>query len=146
MSHTPADQISSFAIKENFLKEDPIILSAVKLVQQRVKNMQEIAQMTQFIFIAPEILLSDLQKEYAQEDLNALKDFVMHAHIDPNMSAEEFFPSLKKYCKNNGLAIKNLAFPLRHILTGSPQSPDLGEMIAILSLNEVYTRIERVLI
>ena len=55
---------------------------------------------------------------------------------------EDFF---KNFLLNNNLKMKNLAFPLRLILTGSKNSPGIYQILKILSKELISYRVKRFL-
>jgi len=145
MMNIPATELLHYALDEKFLENAELGATALNLVQQRIKNMSEIAPMTAFLSKDPTMSRTELLKDYAESDLEQLQRCIEHIKQSEITQADAFFPLLKAFCKTNGLAIKNLAFPLRHILTGTPHSPDLGAIIQALSLSVVFERIQKAL-
>ena len=60
------------------------------------------------------------------------------------MTRETFFSELKVFAAQVGLKIKDIALPLRLILTGSIESPDLGGVAVLLGKDEIISRIQNI--
>jgi len=82
--------------------------------------------------------INDCDKKILEKFLNSFMDYNFK-----NMDEiEDFF---KNFLLNNNLKMKNLAFPLRLILTGSKNSPGIYQILKILSKELISYRIKRFL-
>ena len=82
--------------------------------------------------------INDCDKKILEKFLNSFMDYNFK-----NMDEiEDFF---KNFLLNNNLKMKNLAFPLRLILTGSKNSPGIYQILKILSKELISYRVKRFL-
>ena len=132
-------------VKEVLLKnkldnlDDKIIISAVDLFRERANNLNQLAENITFFFRAPEVKKELLEKYFDQNTFKLLHlffdDLDKHA-----LSEESVNDYIKSFVKKNEIKFPLIAMPLRIILVGSDQSPNVGSIISILSIEESVRR------
>lgn len=106
----------------------------------RAENFAEAVTQTLFVKHSPEVSWETLAEKYPSLTKDLLKEFaVTVAGLE---SPELFFDAIKSVSKAHKLAVKDLALPVRVLLTGTEQSPDLKNIVTILGLAEVVRRLE----
>lgn len=106
----------------------------------RAENFSQAVTQTLFVKNAPEVSWESLIEKYPHLTKEFLKDFART--VTGLKSSESFFDAIKSVCKAQKLAVKDLALPVRVLLTGTEQSPDLKNIVTILGLSEVIRRLE----
>jgi glutamyl-tRNA synthetase len=112
------------------------------LITSRAESFLDARQQLLFLTQSPEINFQDLIQQYPAITVNLLLEFV--ATIEQLESADLFFETLKSFTQSQKIAIKDLALPIRVILTGTTQSPDLKNVVSVLGLQEVCQRLRAV--
>jgi len=119
--------------------DNKIIISAVDLFRERANNLNQLAENITFFFRAPEVKKELLEKYFDQNTFKLLHlffdDLDKHA-----LSEESVNDYIKSFVKKNEIKFPLIAMPLRIILVGSDQSPNVGSIISILSIEESVRR------
>ena len=132
-------------VKEVLLKnkldnlDDKIITSAINLFKEREDNLNQLAENITFFFKAPKAKKELIEKYF---DENTFK--LLHLFFDDldkhALSEETVNDYIKSFVKLNEIKFPLIAMPLRIILVGSDQSPNVGSIISILSIEESVRR------
>lgn len=145
MQSSSVDQIIKLALEEGFLNniESTYHEAIVTLFKDRSKNLKEMVEQSLFLFEAPSINLDDFKKNYPNTSKDLLEKFISFS-TDLTINPNTFFQDLKNFCNNNSIKIKDIALPLRVILTGTTESPDLGSVVYFLKKEEVIFRVKNI--
>lgn len=132
-------------VKEVLLKnkldnlDDKIITSAINLFKEREDNLNQLAENITFFFKAPKAKKELIEKYF---DENTFK--LLHLFFDDldkhALSEETVNDYIKSFVKLNEIKFPLIAMPLRVIIVGSDQSPSVGSIISILSIEESVRR------
>jgi len=119
--------------------DSKIITSAVDLFRERANNLNQLAENITFFFRTPEVKKELLEKFFDQNTFKLLKLFF--DDLDKHgLSEEAVNDYIKSFVKTNEIKFPLIAMPLRIILVGSDQSPNVGSIISILSIEESVRR------
>lgn len=105
----------------------------------RVESFRQAAEQTAFIDQAPNISWVQLSEKYPQLKAEMLTDLA--TALEESAQTEDFFMNIKRVAKSHGVGVKVLALPVRTILTGTEQSPDLKNIAIVLGLTEIVRRL-----
>ncbi len=142
MQKLPLSVLEKKSIKEGFLDDNPLTLKKLTLTHKKAKNFQEVRDATGFFDrYQPD---SVYQRVVDQTQANVL-DF-LQAFISEQKAKQSdlvtFFSDLKTTLKEQQLTMKDIAFPLRDLITGDPQWGDLQALLQELSLDRMYEHYE----
>lgn len=142
MQHSTVDDLVIHATKEGFFKEDEKdrAIAIVTLIKERAKNFSEMIIQSTFLHQAPALDVVIFKQNYPTVTIELLKAFCDYLK-DLTIYKENFFADLKIFSLNHKLKIKEIALPLRVILTGTTESPDLASVVFYLGKKEVIKRI-----
>lgn len=118
----------------------PALGGAIALYQERANTLNELAEAVTYFYKQPVVdqLISD--KHLTGESLTVMKSVyaLLSAHSD--WQAESLKAIVMDYIKSNSLKIPKVFMPLRVMLIGIPQSPELFEILALLGKDAVLAR------
>ncbi|WP_374681146.1 glutamate--tRNA ligase [Accumulibacter sp.] len=118
----------------------PSLAAIVTLYQERVANLNELADAAEvfYVAIAPKAELR--AKHLTPEALPALADFVAGLP-DIAWEAAAIGALIKQSVAAHGLKMPKLAMPLRVLLTGQEQTPSVDALIVLFPREEVLRRL-----
>ena len=132
-------------VKEVLLKnkldnlDDKIITSAINLFKEREDNLNQLAENITFFFKAPKAKKELIEKYFDESTFKLLHLFFYD--LDKHALSEETVNDyIKSFVKLNEIKFPLIAMPLRVIIVGSDQSPSVGSIISILSIEESVRR------
>ena len=132
-------------VKEVLLKskldnlDDKIITSAINLFKERENNLNQLAENITFFFKAPKAK-NELIKKYFDENTFKLLRLFFSDLDKHSLSEATINDYIKFFVKLNEIKFPLIAMPLRVIIVGSDQSPNVGSIISILSISESVRR------
>jgi glutamyl-tRNA synthetase len=134
--------------KSEHKKELLFISKVVAVEQERLKQLSEIGELTEFFFF--DVLNYDknmlawkkMSVADAQSNLVKMRDILADIKED-NWNKEYLEKTIIDYLKNNNLKIGEYLWPMRVALTGREASPGPFEVAEILGLKETAKRIDR---
>ncbi|MDG2252696.1 MAG: glutamate--tRNA ligase [Methylophilaceae bacterium] len=138
------DELSAL-IKKILLKnkfdnlDDKKITDAINLFKERANNLNELAQNLAFFFKPPKASKELIKKYFNQNTLELLSLFFkdLEGHGLSEATIDEY---IKSFVKLNEIKFPSIAMPLRIIIVGTDQSPSVGSIISILSIDESLRR------
>jgi glutamyl-tRNA synthetase len=142
LQKSSVETLVNHAITEGFFtfQQRDEAVAVINLFKDREKNVQEMILQSQFLKQAPVLVMDEFKKNYPVITTDLLKSLT--EMLDSTvLSKETFFADLKSFAIQHGLKIKDLALPLRMILTGTIESPDLGSVVFYLGKEETIRRI-----
>ena len=132
-------------VKEVLLKnklynlDDEIVTGAINLFKERENNLNQLAKNITFFFKTPEAKKELIEKYFDQNTFKLLHLFF--GNLDKHASSEVTINDyIKSFVKFHGIKFPIIAMPLRVIIVGSDQSPSVGSIISILSIDESVRR------
>ncbi len=139
-----AHLLSDFDVAVHGHDKKEILLDNAK---ERAKTLRELAGAVRFILEQPESYNEkDLSKSVTEETAGILNGFVAALEAAEELHLPvEFQEVIDSYLKGNDLKMPMLGKPLRLALFGVATGPNLADVLAILGLPEVKTRIENFL-
>ncbi|MBV2234699.1 MAG: glutamate--tRNA ligase, partial [Sterolibacterium sp.] len=129
------------------LDEQQDLQPAIALYQERVSNLNELAQAMRPFIAAPQPSAELLEQHLtasAQITLRALRD-KLAALSTTDWQASQLNQAIKETTKEQGLKMPQVAIPLRVILLGQAQSPSIDTVLAVLGRETVLTRLDQAL-
>ena len=132
-------------VKEVLLKnklhnlDDKIITDAINLFKERENNLNQLAKNITFFFKTPETKKELIEKYFDQNTFKLLGLFFsdLDKHGLSEVTVNDY---IKSFVKLHGIKFPIIAMPLRVIIVGSDQSPSVGSIISILSIDESVRR------
>ena len=125
-------------------------LQGVDGLRKRAKSLRDIVSLGDFYFSAPRLPLSDPQAQgVLASSANDVSSFLPHlrdsfASLEDNSWDSASITSLlRSTASSEGLGFAAVARPVRALCAGRMDSPDLGEVLAILGKDETLARLER---
>lgn len=112
---------------------------AILLYRERENNLNQLSHNIEFFFIAPVINKELVEKYFDQNTFELLRLF-FNGLDNTNVSEEMANDYVKSFVKKHNIKFPSIAMPLRVILVGTDQSPSVGSIISILSLQESLNR------
>lgn len=126
------------------VKDRSYLARAIPTVQARSKTLAEMAE--KLIFYLKDELEYDQKaaQKFLTPDLQELMTQVLEVLRGlPSFRQEDGEKALARFCEEKDIKFKDIAQPLRVILTGTAVSPGLFELIEVLGPERVIKRLER---
>ena len=121
-----------------------ILNNAIKLYQDREKNLNVFADDILFFFqdVEPSAVLKN--KYLNEEAKNLIKAFVVEIE-KLNWTNDEINKCMKDFVKEKEIKFPEIAMPLRTIIAGTDNTPSIGSIIFILGIEDFKKRISCIL-
>ncbi len=117
---------------------EPVITS----LQERSKNLVDLAEGARFFYIAPtEYQEKAVKKNFKDMTWPLLELFVTQVEALPEWSGEVAHDLIKSICESEGVNMGKLAQPIRILISGGPVSPPIDLTLGLLGKEETLTRI-----
>jgi len=149
IKNEPVDKLAALIkpkLIDNGVKviDDEILTNAIKLYQDREKNLNVFSKDILFFFI--EVSPSEeLKNKYLDEEsMCRVKDFI-NGLEKLNWTNEDINSFLKDFVKKQEIKFPEIAMPLRTIIAGTDYTPNIGSIIYILGIKDVKKRISDIL-
>jgi glutamyl-tRNA synthetase len=122
--------------------DDKIIAHAINLFKERENNLNQLAKNITFFFKTPLPNEELLEKYFNQNTFKLLHLFFenLGKHGSSEATVNNY---IKSFVKSNEIKFPLIAMPLRVIIVGSDQSPSVGSIISILSIDESLRRYKK---
>jgi glutamyl-tRNA synthetase len=118
---------------------EPVITS----LQERSKNLVDLAEGARFFYIAPtEYQEKAVKKNFKDMTWPLLELFVTQVEALPEWSGEVAHDLIKSICESEGVNMGKLAQPIRILISGGPVSPPIDLTLGLLGKEEMLTRIK----
>lgn len=122
----------------------PDVMAVVKTLQERAQTLEEMADRALFYYNAPvsydEAALGKFDKGHLAAVYAAVAEKLTASSA---VSAAELDALFKEVCSEKGWKMNQVGQPIRIALSGVTQAPGIGEMIAVLGVEEAVRRITR---
>ena len=119
-------------------------------LRKRAKSLRDIVSLGDFYFSAPSLPLADPQAQgVLSSSARDVSSFLPHLRAsfasleDNSWDSASITDLLRSTASNEGLGFAAVARPVRALCAGRMDSPDLGEVLAILGKDETLARLER---
>lgn len=121
-------------------------LSILKLVQDRLKFLAELAELTEFFFVDPKISVTELKKTLGDKyQESSIKD-VIAAVEDSDFSHSNLEKRLRALTTEKQLKTGQLFAQIRLIITGKTAAPGLFETMEVLGKETTMRRLKKAII
>jgi len=122
----------------------PDVAGVVAVLQERSKNLAELAEGARMFYRAPEAYDDKaVQKHIKENSWQLLDHFVAGAEKLPAWDAAGVHELLKSVCEAAGEGLGKLAQPIRIMLSGAAISPPIDATLELLGRDEALARIRR---
>ena len=120
----------------------PGLVSVVETLQERAQTLEEMAERAVFYYNAPqaydEAALGKFDKAQLAQVFAVVAEKLSAAGA---ASAAEFDQIFKEICTENGWKMPQVGQPVRIALSGGTQAPGIGQIVAVLGIEEAVRRI-----
>ena len=122
----------------------PDLVRAIALLQERSRNLAELASGARFFYAAP----AGYDDKAVRKHLKAsawplVEDFAREAAALEDWTAEAIHALIAGLCERHGVKMGRLAQPIRILVSGGPVSPPIDATLALLGREETLRRIRR---
>ncbi len=122
----------------------PDIARAIQLLQERSKNLNELAEGARFFYAAPMAYVEKAVKKNFKETTWALLDaFIARTDVMQDWTPESIHVLISDLCGEAGINMGKLAQPIRILISGGPVSPPIDATLSLLGKKESLKRIRR---
>ncbi len=122
----------------------PDLTAVIASLQERSKNLVELADGARFFYEAPtEYVEKAVKKNFKDTTWPLLEAFAGQAEALSEWSAESVHAVIASICERAGVNMGKLAQPIRILLSGGPVSPPIDLTLELLGREESLTRINR---
>ncbi|MDX8398428.1 MAG: glutamate--tRNA ligase [Mariprofundaceae bacterium] len=119
------------------------LLAVIGCLQERSKNLLELAEGARFFYVAPtEYQEKAVKKNFKEGTWKLLESFVEQANALPKWSGEAVHGLIEQICAQAEVNMGKLAQPIRILLAGVPVSPPIDVTLELLGKVETLQRIE----
>ena len=149
IKNEPVDKLAALLkpkLMDNGVKviDDEILTNAIKLYQDREKNLNVFSEDILFFFkeASPS---EELKNKYLVEKSKSLVKTFIDGLEEINWTNEDVNNFLKYFIKKQEIKFPEIAMPLRTIIAGTDNTPNIGSIIFILGIKDVKKRISNIL-
>jgi len=122
----------------------PDIVKVIQLLQERSKNLIELAEGARFFYAAPaEYVEKAVRKNFKETTWLLLDVFVKRADLMEEWTAESVHALISEICEAEGVNMGKLAQPIRILVSGGPVSPPIDATLVLLGKDESLQRIKQ---
>jgi len=122
----------------------PDMAKVIQLLQERSKNLIELADGARFFYAAPaEYVEKAVKKNFKETTGPLLGRFITHAESMQDWTQESIHTLISDICEAEGVSMGKLAQPIRILISGGPVSPPIDATLALLGKDESLQRIRR---
>lgn len=140
-----ADQTKRLAKLGISVTAQPSLVDAIELYKSRVNTLNELATQIQFFYQAQSPDAALLEKHFTPDIVPLLKTLAGLLEGVQDWQQEKLHQVVNDFMQEKQLKIPKVFMPMRAMLIGSTQSPDLFSVMAILGKTEALARIKNTL-
>lgn len=140
-----ADQTKRLAKLGVNVTAQPSLVDVVELYKSRVNTLNELAAQIQFFYQIPTPDAALLEKHFTPDVVPLIKELAMLLDSVQDWQQEKLHQVVNDFMQEKQLKIPKVFMPMRTMLIGMTQSPDLFSVMAILGKAEVLTRMQKTL-
>ncbi len=144
-SATPESLVTEVTRQLNVdISGGPDMTSVIQLLQERSKNLNELAEGARFFYVAPvEYVEKAVKKNFRETTWNLLDIFIARAEAMQDWAPESIHALIADICEANDVNMGKLAQPIRILVSGGPVSPPIDATLFLLGRDESLQRIKR---
>ncbi|ATX82803.1 glutamyl-tRNA synthetase [Mariprofundus ferrinatatus] len=142
---TPAELVDEVARLIGVdIASGPALEPVVASLQERSKNLVELAEGARFFYVAPTTYDEKAVAKNFKEDTHALVEkFIAGIEAMTEFSGEAAHALIAGVCEAEGVGMGKLAQPIRILVSGGPVSPPIDLTLALLGRDESLSRLRR---
>ena len=149
IKRTPVDELAHLArpfieAKGYVMRDVPRLKKVVSSLQERVKTLVEMADLSEFYF-CEEIIYDEkaAEKFLTADSVEVLKQIMASFSAEAVIDKERGHRLIQDVAEGRGVPLVKIAQPLRVALTGKAVSPPIDEVMEALGKAEVIKRLEK---
>ncbi|MDQ6987591.1 MAG: glutamate--tRNA ligase [Mariprofundaceae bacterium] len=120
----------------------PDLLAVIGSLQERSKNIVDLAAGARFFYVAPcQYVEKAVKKNFKDDTWPLLDSFVAAAEALPEWSESSIHALIREVCESQAVNMGKLAQPIRILISGAPISPPIDVTLALLGRDETLNRI-----
>ncbi|MFQ5582253.1 MAG: glutamate--tRNA ligase [Mariprofundaceae bacterium] len=120
----------------------PDLARVIASLQERSKNLVELAEGARFFYVAPtEYAEKAVKKNFKDGTWPLLDAFIQQAEALPEWTAETVHGLIAEICEADGVNMGKLAQPIRILVSGGPVSPPIDQTLVLLGRDESLGRL-----
>ena len=149
LKHTDNDTLTTMLLEKLDCELDDTLVDrltrGMDSMKDRVKTINDLVEYCQFYINDVQYPLTGKSAKMMNETSQALCGEIAE-HLDgvSNWNADEIGSSLKAFAEQKELGFGKIGQPTRAAVSGTPQSPDLAQMLEVFGKNEVIKRLRAV--
>ncbi len=122
----------------------PALASVIPALQERSKNLVELAEGARFFYEAPQSYDEKaVQKNFKDDTWPLLESFIEKVSVLPEWRGEILHNLIGEVCEKAGVGMGKLAQPIRVLVAGVPVSPPIDITLELLGRDETLARLKR---
>jgi len=122
--------------------DGPDIVKAIQLLQERSRNLNELAEGARFFYTAPlEYAEKAVKKNFRETTWPLLDIFITRAEAIQHWTPEPIHALINDLCGEAKVNMGKLAQPIRILISGGPVSPPIDATLSLLGKKESLKRI-----
>lgn len=122
--------------------QGPALVDVIPALQERSKNLLELADGARFFYVAPtEYQEKAVKKNFKEATWSLLDTFIAKAEAE-DWSGEAAHQWIEEICTAEGVNMGKLAQPIRVLIAGVPVSPPIDITLTLLGKEETLTRLK----
>ena len=127
------------------VKDSDKLLKLIDITKNRAKTLVDLVNEINFIVNTPmEYDAKAIKKAFKGEALNIIEDFVDTLEKSGAKSAEDIHKIMEEFVNSKEIGFGKLGQPLRVALFGAMRGPGLDEVMSIIGIDEVKSRVESI--
>lgn len=135
-----ADIIKRLALLDVIVTAEPNLNAVIDLYKERANTLNELASSIAYFYQKPTIDGAAAEK-HLTEDIKPVISALKNTLSTIEWNAESIHEAINAVVAANQLKFPKVAMPLRVLITGIAQSPSIDQVMALMSKEEVLTRI-----
>lgn len=136
---------TDFLGKNEITKDGNKFIMALSLIQERLKNLSEIPEQTEFFFREPSLDKDMILPKGGtlEKTQKALTESLKYLEQENDFGRDSLEQLLRAVATKNGLSSGEILWPIRVALTGKVASPGAFEVLSVLGKEESLKRIKK---
>ncbi|MDQ6959683.1 MAG: glutamate--tRNA ligase [Mariprofundaceae bacterium] len=126
------------------IADGPDLAKVIQLLQERSKNLIELAEGARFFYTEPvEYVEKAVKKNFRETTWPLMDAFITRAEAMQNWTPESIHALITDICEAEGVNMGKLAQPVRILISGGPVSPPIDATLSLLGRDKSLQRIKR---
>lgn len=140
-NETLAKEFSHILLEKGINKPIDYVTEVIRLVKERASFANELWDLSDFFFIAPNKYDEKASKNWKPETENLLSELIDVIKNISNFSSQNVETVVKSWMEDKGIGMGKVMQPLRLSIVGSLKGPHLFDIISLIGKEETILRI-----